>query len=121
MFLHYITYTKLCDELMSIELSLNEKFDILVDGFENHTVDAKNILLEAQQLFFREVEDLEGRFFKNMRTLCFDLIEKYLRGEAEEEALTEEAVSLVFSLQQLLISFCISALYSFYLIRVTLC
>lgn len=86
---------------MSIELSLNEKFDVLMDGFENHTVDAKNVLLEAQQLFFREVEDLEGRFFKNMRTLCFDWIERYMRGESEEEALTEEAVSLVISLQQL--------------------
>lgn len=88
---------------MTIELSLNEKFDVLVDGFENHTAEAKNLFLEAQQLFFREVEDLEGRFFKNMRTLCFDLIERYMRREAEEEALTEEAITLVISLQQLFI------------------
>ena len=83
---------------MSIELSLNEKFDVLVDGFENHTVDAKNIVLEAQQLFFREVEDLEGKFSKNIRTLCFDLIEKYMREEQGEDVLSEEAITLVSNL-----------------------
>ena len=86
---------------MSIEISLNEKFDVLVDGFENNIVDARNIVLEGQQLFFREVEDLEGKFLKNIRTLCFDLIEKYLReepveGEGEgEEVMTEDAITLV--------------------------
>ena len=85
---------------MSIELSLNEKFDVLVDGFENHTVDAKNIVLEAQQLFFREVEDLEGKFSKNIRSLCFDLIEKYMREEPGEDVLSEEAITLVSNLNK---------------------
>jgi hypothetical protein len=38
---------------MSIELRLNEKFDALVDDFDNRMTDLKNTALEAQQLFFR--------------------------------------------------------------------
>ena len=92
---------------MSIEISLNEKFDVLVDGFENNIVDARNIVLEGQQLFFREVEDLEGKFLKSIRTLCFDLIEKYMREETGEEGgegegeggevMSEDAITLVSS------------------------
>ena len=47
---------------MSIELRLNEKFDALVDDFENRMVDTRNLALEAQQLFFRALEEFEDRF-----------------------------------------------------------
>jgi hypothetical protein len=47
---------RVCDELMSIELRLNEKFDVLVDDFDNRMAEAKVVSLESQQLFFRAME-----------------------------------------------------------------
>ena len=47
---------RVCDELMSVELRLNEKFDVLVDDFDNRMAEAKAVALEAQQLFFRSME-----------------------------------------------------------------
>jgi hypothetical protein len=91
----YLTTCQLCDELMSIELRLNEKFDVLVDEFENHMVDAKNIALEAQQLFFRAVEELEDKFSNGVRGVCSDMIDRYLREELAEDFLTDEAMTLV--------------------------
>jgi hypothetical protein len=80
---------------MSIELRLNEKFDVLVDEFENHMVDAKNVALEAQQLFFRAVEELEDKFSNGVRGVCSDMIDRYLREELAEDFLTDEAMTLV--------------------------
>jgi hypothetical protein len=98
---------------MSIELRLNEKFDVLVDEFENHMVDAKNIALEAQQLFFRAVEELEDKFSNGVRGVCSDMIDRYLREELAEDFLTDEAMTLVW---QLLLS-----LIWFYCLATALC
>ena len=53
---------KVCDELMNIELRQVEKFDSLVDNFENRLDDIKNEALEQQVVFFRQVEDMEEKF-----------------------------------------------------------
>eukprot|EP00596_Hydrurales_sp_CCMP1899_P010374 CAMPEP_0119037416 /NCGR_PEP_ID=MMETSP1177-20130426/5760_1 /TAXON_ID=2985 /ORGANISM="Ochromonas sp, Strain CCMP1899" /LENGTH=342 /DNA_ID=CAMNT_0006998655 /DNA_START=885 /DNA_END=1913 /DNA_ORIENTATION=- len=86
---------KVCDELMSIELRLNEKFDALVDDFDNRMTDLKNTALEAQQLFFRAVEELEDKFSNGVRAVCTDMIDRYVREELAEDFLTEEAMALV--------------------------
>ena len=85
---------------MSIELRLNEKFDALVDEFENRMVDAKNIALEAQQLFFRVVEELEDKFSNGVRGVCSDMIDRYVREELAEDFLSEEAMALVSIVKQ---------------------
>ena len=46
---------------MSIELRLVEKFDALVNIFDDRLNELKNIALEAQQLFFRAVEEQEDK------------------------------------------------------------
>ena len=80
---------------MCIELRLNEKFDALVDDFENRMVDVRNISLDAQQLFFRAVEELEDRFSTGIRGVCSDMIDRYVREELAEDFLTDEALALV--------------------------
>lgn len=47
---------------MNIELRQVEKFEALVDEFENRLNELKTEALEGQQLFFRAIEDLEERF-----------------------------------------------------------
>ena len=80
---------------MSIELRLNEKFDALVDDFENRMVDTRNLALEAQQLFFRALEEFEDRFSTGIRGVCGDMIDRYVREELAEDFLTDEALVLV--------------------------
>jgi hypothetical protein len=80
---------------MSVELRLNEKFDALVDDFDNRMADARNTALEAQQLFFRAVEELEDKFSNGIRNVCADMIDRYVREELAEDFLTEEAMALV--------------------------
>jgi hypothetical protein len=53
---------QVCDELMNIELRQVEKFEALVDEFENRLNELKTEALESQQLFFRCIEDLEEKF-----------------------------------------------------------
>jgi Leucine-rich repeat len=86
---------RVCDELMGIELRLNEKFDVLVDDFDNRMAEAKNIALESQTVFFRGLEELEEKFSSGVRNVATDLIEKYQREEITEDLLTEDAASLV--------------------------
>jgi hypothetical protein len=47
---------------MNIELRQVEKFEALVDEFENRLNELKTEALEGQQLFFRSIEDLEEKF-----------------------------------------------------------
>lgn len=50
------------DELLSIEIRLVEKFEKLVDDYENHLNDFKTIAAEMQTQFFRTVEELQEKF-----------------------------------------------------------
>jgi hypothetical protein len=60
--LHGNAASQVCDELMNIELRQVEKFEALVDEFENRLNELKTEALEGQQLFFRSIEDLEEKF-----------------------------------------------------------
>ena len=91
----YILYTQVCDELMNIELRQVEKFEALIDDFENRLTDLKTEALEAQQLFFRAVEDLEEKFSTGIRAVATDLIERLAREELPDEYLDDEAMGLV--------------------------
>jgi len=50
------------DELMSIEIRLVEKFEKLVDDYENHLTEFKNVSSEMQTQFFRNVEEMQEKF-----------------------------------------------------------
>jgi hypothetical protein len=83
------------DELMSIEMRQVEKYEVLVDEFDNRMNDLKNMCLEMQQLFFRAVEDLEDKFSGNIRGVATDLIDRLAKEELAEDYLDDEAMSLV--------------------------
>lgn len=89
------TCCQVCDELMNIELRQVEKFEALIDEFENRLNDLKNEALEAQQLFFRAIEDLEEKFSTGVRAVATDLIDRFSREELVEDYLDDEAMSLV--------------------------
>lgn len=72
-----------------------EKFEALIDEFENRLNDLKNEALEAQQLFFRAIEDLEEKFSSGVRAVATDLIDRSAREELVEDYLDDEAMSLV--------------------------
>ena len=91
----HVLYTQVCDELMNIELRQVEKFEALIDDFENRLTDLKTEALEAQQLFFRAVEDLEEKFSTGIRAVATDLIERLAREELPDEYLDDEAMGLV--------------------------
>ena len=86
---------KVGDELMSIELRQVEKFEALVDEFDNRMNEMKNSSLEMQQLFFRAVEDLEDKFSSNVRAVAMDLIDRLTKEELAEDYLDDDAMSLV--------------------------
>jgi hypothetical protein len=65
---------QVCDELMNIELRQVEKFEALVDEFENRLNELKTEALEGQQLFFRSIEDLEEKFSSGMCVCCVALV-----------------------------------------------
>lgn len=86
---------QVCDELMNIELRQVEKFEALVDEFENRLNELKNEALESQQLFFRTIEDLEEKFSSGVRAVAQDLIDRLAREELAEDYLDDEAMSMV--------------------------
>jgi len=86
---------KVCDELMSIELRLVERFDVLVDEFDNRLVEMKTAALETQQVFFRAVEELEDKFSGAIRGVVQDLMDRLSREEISEDYLNDEAMSLI--------------------------
>jgi len=86
---------KVCDELMSMELRQVEKFEALVDEFDNRLAEAKTAALELQGIFLRSVEELEDKFVVNIRGVVADLIERLAREELAEDFLDEAATSLL--------------------------
>jgi hypothetical protein len=91
----FLFWNKVCDELMGIELRLVEKFETLVDKFEDRLSEIKAIALDAQQGFFREVEGLEDGFSRALGLLAQDIIEKMARDEIADDYLDEEGLALV--------------------------
>jgi len=86
---------KICDELMNIEIRQVEKFESLIDEFENHLTELKSESLESQQLFFRNIEELEEKFSLGLKSVAIDLIDRLAREELAEDYLDDEAMSLV--------------------------
>jgi hypothetical protein len=80
---------------MNIEIRQVEKFEGLVDEFENRLNELKTDALEGQQVFFRSVEDLEEKFSVGVRGVAQDLIDRLAREELAEDYLDDEAMSLV--------------------------
>lgn len=84
-----------CDELMNIELRLVDKFDALIDRFEDKMNEMKNVALEQQSVFFRRVEAFEDNFSTKLKDLCLNLIERNLNGEFNDDFFDEVASLLV--------------------------
>lgn len=72
-----------------------EKFEAMVDEFENRLAEAKTAALEIQQLFFRAVEEQEDKFSVNVRGVVTDLMERLAREEIAEDFLDDFAMSLL--------------------------
>ena len=86
---------KVCDELMTMELRQVEKFEAMVDEFDNRLVEAKAAALETQQLFFRSVEEQEDKFSIGVRGVITDLMERLAREELAEDFLDDGGMSLL--------------------------
>lgn len=84
-----------CDELMSIEIRQVEKFDAMLDEFDNRLHDLKTRSLDLQQTFFRVAEDSEEKFTSKVKENITDLIDKNSRDELSEGFLEDEALALV--------------------------
>lgn len=80
---------------MNIEIRQVEKFESLIDEFENHLTELKSESLESQQLFFRNIEELEEKFSLGLKSVAIDLIDRLAREELAEDYLDDEAMSLV--------------------------
>lgn len=83
------------DALMSLELRQVEKFEGVVDEYDNRLVELKNQAVEGQQSFFRAIEAMEDEFSKNLGALVADLMDKLAREEIAEDFLDDEAMSLL--------------------------
>jgi len=86
---------KTCDTLMTLELRLVEKFDMLVDEFDNRLMEMKNVAIEGQQVFFRGLEELEDKFSGNVRAVVQDLIDRLASEELPEDYVDDEAMGLL--------------------------
>jgi len=86
---------KVCDELMSIEIRQVEKYEILVDSYEERMTEMKTAALETQGGFFRAIEKMEEDFAANMKSVAVDLIERLAREELAEDYLDDEAMGMV--------------------------
>ena len=86
---------KVCDELASIEVRQVEKYEVLVDNFENRITEFKVAAIEMQGGFFRAVEKMEEDFATNMKSVAVDLIERLAREELAEDYLDDDAMGLV--------------------------
>jgi len=86
---------QVCDELLSIEVRQVEKFEGLLDEYDNRLVEMKALALEMQTTFFRSIEELEDKFSSQVKVVALDLIERLSREELAEDYLDDEAMSLV--------------------------
>lgn len=86
---------KVCDELMNLELRQVEKFDALVDHFENRLTEFKIVSLECQTGFFRNIEELEEKFSTGSKAVAQDLMDRLAREELAEDFMDDEAMMLI--------------------------
>lgn len=84
-----------CDELMNLELRQVEKFDALVDHFENRLAEFKTVSLECQTSFFRQIEELEEKFSTGSKAVAQDLMDRLAREELAEDFMDDEAMMLI--------------------------
>jgi hypothetical protein len=80
---------------MAIELRLVENLDALIDQYEDKLMELKLIDIDAQTLYFREIEDLEEKFLSHLRTMLSEIVEKVANDEFPEETYDEEALGLL--------------------------
>ncbi len=86
---------KLGDDLMSLELRQVEKFESIIDDFDNRYNELKNICLEMQTTLFRAAEKMEDDLFQSISALIVDLMGRLAREELAEDYLDDEAMTLL--------------------------
>ena len=72
-----------------------EKFDALVDHFENRLTEFKIVSLECQTGFFRNIEELEEKFSTGSKAVAQDLMDRLAREELAEDFMDDEAMMLI--------------------------
>jgi hypothetical protein len=85
---------KLGNALMDLEMRQVEQFEDIMNEFENKYREINAACLEAQQSYFRAVEECENSYLRDLMTLVNELLEKAAKEELPED-LPEEASNLL--------------------------
>ena len=80
--------------LMDLEMRCVEQFEDIMNEFENKYREINAACLEAQQSYFRAVEECENSYARDLMTLVNELLEKAAKEELPED-LPEEASNLL--------------------------
>jgi hypothetical protein len=84
----------LIDALMSIELRQQDKFDLLMNAFEDSLITQKAQALDFQQVFFKDLEEMNQKLTDNIKACCLDVMDRLAREELPEDYLDDEALTL---------------------------
>jgi hypothetical protein len=67
----------------------------VIDEFDNRMVEMKAQSLDMQQSFFRNVEELEKKYYEGVRAVALDLIERQSNNLLPADFLDDDALTLV--------------------------
>jgi len=91
LFQHLATLTS---DLMDLELRQVEHFDEILNEFENKFMELKQASLDAQQGFFRIIEEHENNYTRDLMQLVSELLEKAAKDDLPAD-LPDEAAALL--------------------------
>lgn len=80
---------------MNIEVHQSEKFESILYEFDNRLREMKASTLEAQQAFFRSIEELEKKYYEGVKGVAVDLIERQSNNILTADFLDDDALTLI--------------------------
>ena len=80
---------------MDLEMKQIERFEDMMNQFENKYTELKLACLEGQQTYFRLLEEHENNYTRDLMQLVNELLERAARDELATEALNDEALALL--------------------------
>ena len=87
---------------MSLEMKLIENLNNIIDQFEDRLNEIKINIMDLQNNFFRQIEELQDRFTNFIKILLLELVEKINREEIFEENFDEENYLLLLDKDNIL-------------------
>lgn len=66
-----------------------------MDEFDNRLVEMKSQAMDMQQIFFRNVEELEKKYYESVRSVASDLIDRQSSNLLPPDFLDDDALTLV--------------------------